>query len=466
MSGRGRGRGRGNTLPAWMTNNRNNGGVDDDYSGRGGSDGKTSLPNSDPINFVREENNATTNNIGTMGRGRGRGRGRGGVNSNRMSNNDNGPSGSSSGPEDEALNSLLAKAMQKQQQQQQKQQTLSQNHQSSSLQSTHNISNNNGNSKATTKSKEEIEQQRIQKQRKIEEEEAKEAAKRLEEEARRLEQLREEEERRQLRALVGDISDDEHDQPMTDVDNNHMKRKQRTEDEDDGDDDDFFEFETEEQKEEKARKLREERRRKLRKLEQDKLSIDVVDRPRNVAGIIQSEMQDTNDHSTTSTKMEVVESQTNSEQRNTQEQNESDDDSFDMFAATDNATPVPTQHSKNPAMSTAKTQNKTSGQECDDVEGYYKANIGEIITLPKEIGAGEEDDDIVRFRVLGIIGKGVFSSVIKCVEETINNGANQQQDNATSQRVVAMKIIRNNEVMAKAALKGETIDENYCVRFS
>ena len=465
MSGRGRGRGRGNTLPAWMTNNRNNGGVDDDYSGRGGSDGKTSLPNSDPINFVREENNATTTNIGTMGRGRGRGRGRGGVNSNRMSNNDNGPSGSSSGPEDEALNSLLAKAMQKQQQQQQKQQASSQNHQSSSLQSTPKTSNNNGNSKATTKSKEEIEQQRIQKQRKIEEEEAKEAAKRLEEEARRLEQLREEEERRQLRALVGDISDDEHDQSMTDVDNNHTKRKQRTEDVED-DDGDFFEFETEEQKEEKARKLREERRRKLRKLEQDKLSIDVVDRPRNVAGIIQSEMQDTNDHSTTSTKMEVVESQTNSEQRNTQEQNESDDDSFDMFAATDNATPVPTQHSKNAAMSTANIKNKTSGQECDDVEGYYKANIGEIITLPKEIGAGEEDDDIIRFRVLGIIGKGVFSSVIKCVEETINNGANQQQDNATSQRVVAMKIIRNNEVMAKAALKGETIDENYCVRFS
>ena len=117
----------------------------------------------------------------------------------------------------------------------------------------------------------------------------------------------------------------------------------------------------------------------------------------------------------------------------------------------------------------ANIKNKTSAtsqQECDDVEGYYKANIGEIITLPKEIGAGEDENDIVRFRVLGIIGKGVFSSVIKCVEETIDNGTNLQQDNATSQRVVAMKIIRNNEVMAKAALKGEIIDENYCVSFS
>ncbi|KAL3795427.1 hypothetical protein ACHAW5_007885 [Stephanodiscus triporus] len=63
-----------------------------------------------------------------------------------------------------------------------------------------------------------------------------------------------------------------------------------------------------------------------------------------------------------------------------------------------------------------------------------------------------------RFRVLGIIGKGVFSSVIKCVEEGTDvgdaDGASAETNgNGVGGRIVAMKIIRNNEVMAKAAAK-------------
>ncbi|KAL7491583.1 hypothetical protein ACHAWT_002135 [Skeletonema menzelii] len=123
-----------------------------------------------------------------------------------------------------------------------------------------------------------------------------------------------------------------------------------------------------------------------------------------------------------------------------------------MFATTDNATPVPTQNSKNATNS--KNDTKATAQECDDAEGYYKANIGEIITLPRETGA----EDVVRFRVLGIIGKGVFASVIKCVEENVNGA---QQDIASS-RVVAMKVIRNNEVMARAAAKEMRILRMLC----
>jgi len=170
-------------------------------------------------------------------------------------------------------------------------------------------------------------------------------------------------------------------------------------------------------------------------------------------GIIQSEKNAIDNIRSISTKMQVDDkvAENNDHHDNAQEENNSDDDLFDIFATTDNATPVPTYQSKN-VMSNADSKNNTAAtaQECDDAEGYYKANIGEIIALPREVGS--YDDDVVRFRVLGIIGKGVFSSVIKCVEENATD--NHKQDAAT-QRVVAMKVIRNNEVMAKAAAKGE-----------
>jgi hypothetical protein len=59
--------------------------------------------------------------------------------------------------------------------------------------------------------------------------------------------------------------------------------------------------------------------------------------------------------------------------------------------------PNPTIHVKNAMLS------KSNIEECDDDEGYYKATIGEIITLPNH---GENTE--ARYRVLGIIGKGVF----------------------------------------------------------
>jgi len=412
-------------------------------------------------NFVREE---TTSPIIGMGRGRGRGRGRG-INNRPawMSNTDNGPSGHSTSASavdgkknevnDEAMDLLLAQARQKREQQQKL--TTAQTQQSSSVPKdyTKKSSKTEASSKRP-KSKAEIEQEKLQKQRKLEEE-AKEAARKLEEEANRLEQLKEEEEQRQLRALVGDLSDnddeEQHQIEMSDVNDNDKKRKDRNEEGEDGGND-LFQFETEEEREERqARRRREERRRKLRKLEETTNAVVVkledVDEPCNVAGVIKSEQ--TFENNNVSIKMEE---EVDANDDKSQEEEHSDDDSFDMFATADNATPVPTQHSKNATNS--KNDTKATAQECDDAEGYYKAHIGEIITLPREIGA----DDVVRFRVLGIIGKGVFASVIKCVEENANG---TQQDIASS-RVVAMKVIRNNEVMARAAAKEMRILRMLC----
>lgn len=86
----------------------------------------------------------------------------------------------------------------------------------------------------------------------------------------------------------------------------------------------------------------------------------------------------------------------------------------------------------------------------DDAEGYYRAAIGEIVSLsasvPTELGGHEDGASVVPLRVLGIIGKGVFSTVLKAVPAD-QNDANQ------SNNVLAMKLIRNNDTMAKAAVK-------------
>ena len=63
----------------------------------------------------------------------------------------------------------------------------------------------------------------------------------------------------------------------------------------------------------------------------------------------------------------------------------------------------------------------------DDGEGYYKARVGELICD--------------RYHSLGVIGKGVFSTVIRCTDTRDDN------------KRVAIKMIRNNDTMRKAAEK-------------
>lgn len=85
---------------------------------------------------------------------------------------------------------------------------------------------------------------------------------------------------------------------------------------------------------------------------------------------------------------------------------------------------------------TSVTKSGHDQADWDDAEGYYKAVIGETISLL---------DNTICLRVMGVVGKGVFSTVVKCT--TISNSSSAQIP-----PLVAMKVIRFNETMAKAAL--------------
>jgi serine/threonine-protein kinase PRP4 len=97
-------------------------------------------------------------------------------------------------------------------------------------------------------------------------------------------------------------------------------------------------------------------------------------------------------------------------------------------------------------------------QDWDDAEGYYKAVIGETISLQIQsytsaaaaTSAVLSSSDnaaaaaTIAFRVLGVVGKGVFSTVLKCT--TISNSSS-----CVLPPTVALKCIRHNDSMTKAA---------------
>jgi hypothetical protein len=114
----------------------------------------------------------------------------------------------------------------------------------------------------------------------------------------------------------------------------------------------------------------------------------------------------------------------------------------------------------------------------DDSDGYYKASIGETMELEVLGGSPsldesqhESETSTLKLRVLGVIGKGVFSSVLKCSTTTTTtahgNGipttislasSNPGPTNGKTNNIhglpseVAIKCIRSNETMSKAAL--------------
>jgi serine/threonine-protein kinase PRP4 len=114
-------------------------------------------------------------------------------------------------------------------------------------------------------------------------------------------------------------------------------------------------------------------------------------------------------------------------------------DSFDIFSS--NVSP-PTKPQKT-------TVTAASGTGLDDAEGYYRATIGEFVSFTSNIHSGE-DSISCSFRVQGIIGKGVFSTVLKCARVANNKSV---QSRVGQEDVVAIKLIRSNETMAKAAQK-------------
>eukprot|EP00979_Chaetoceros_neogracilis_P001952 scaffold349_cov267-Chaetoceros_neogracile.AAC.47 len=248
-------------------------------------------------------------------------------------------------------------------------------------------------------------------------------------------------------------------------------------------DDEENAFETEEEKEERlAGERREKRRNRLRgfqhdsplMLQQEPIHDDdsgrggdeltnesAVDRPRNPKGVIASEGEVVQQHleMTASADTNVI-SNHDPEVRVRIDGNDdgNDDcdgkDSFDMFSSSSVSPPAP-------ISTTAAT-----GTGTDDAEGYYRATIGEIISFHPTASS---------FRVSGIIGKGVFSTVLKCTCVAPMSATTQILHN---EDVVAIKLIRSNEIMTKAALKevrilrllnsrkkkkGHTTEEKYIV---
>jgi len=128
-----------------------------------------------------------------------------------------------------------------------------------------------------------------------------------------------------------------------------------------------------------------------------------------------------------------------------------EDDEFDMFSSSVSPT--------DPAGASTKgtqqhAQRGVEQQDWDDAEGYYKAVIGETIHLDPQNHSNHSEDAVaaaysastsITFRVSGVIGKGVFSTVLKCT--TVSNSSSVELPPVT-----ALKFIRHNETMARAAL--------------
>lgn len=122
-------------------------------------------------------------------------------------------------------------------------------------------------------------------------------------------------------------------------------------------------------------------------------------------------------------------------------------DEFDMFsmAELDDAV-MPT----SPRVALVALNHATLQSNCDDAEGYYAPTIGETMND--------------KYRVLGTVGKGVFSTVLRC----------QCISSPSTDEVVAIKLIRNNDIMREAAqteikilhelAARDTRDKKHCVR--
>ncbi|KAJ2358048.1 U4/U6 small nuclear ribonucleoprotein prp4 [Coemansia erecta] len=108
--------------------------------------------------------------------------------------------------------------------------------------------------------------------------------------------------------------------------------------------------------------------------------------------------------------------------------NGADDDDFDMFADDDEIPNVGAPKTAGLRVGTGVSAVASKmADSWDDPEGYYRTIIGELLDS--------------RYLVQAFLGQGVFSSVVRAVD-TQNHDA-----------PVAIKIIRQNEVMYKAGVK-------------
>eukprot|EP00744_Colponema_vietnamica_P012485 GILI01017522.1.p1 GENE.GILI01017522.1~~GILI01017522.1.p1 ORF type:complete len:538 (-),score=135.14 GILI01017522.1:205-1656(-) len=134
--------------------------------------------------------------------------------------------------------------------------------------------------------------------------------------------------------------------------------------------------------------------------------------------------------------------------------------SFDMFS--DSPQPLPqasTSASAAAANKRALGRGGTEGglnlnENWDDAEGYYQCQIGEVLSG--------------RYRVVSVFGRGVFSSVVRAVDLSTPPTASGKPVE------VAIKMIRSNDMMKRAAEKEKNIlnkiaqadpqNKKHCVR--
>ena len=145
-----------------------------------------------------------------------------------------------------------------------------------------------------------------------------------------------------------------------------------------------------------------------------------------------------------------------------------DEDDFDMFSSSvsplgnDDDEHMFAKKTKRTAANVSTSNNAQGGQKVDqqqdwdDDEGYYRATIGEIITIDipdsdETTAKNDQASNSLRFRVSGVIGKGVFSTVLKCVSVRDDSATATNPLAARLPPEVALKCIRHNETMAKAA---------------
>ena len=122
-------------------------------------------------------------------------------------------------------------------------------------------------------------------------------------------------------------------------------------------------------------------------------------------------------------------------------------DDFDMFSDSPSALLLPSSRrtagpSHSPSATSSSSHPANPALELldswDDAEGYYKYRAGDLLVDPSAPHR--------RYRVVGLQGSGVFSTVLRVREEVVEGS-----DSGVVEVVV--KVIRNNETMYKAGVK-------------
>jgi serine/threonine-protein kinase PRP4 len=132
-----------------------------------------------------------------------------------------------------------------------------------------------------------------------------------------------------------------------------------------------------------------------------------------------------------------------------------DVDEFDMFSIDEK---IPSAAGLEPSAVTLQLKGMIVAQQanCDDADGYYNTTVGEILNG--------------RYRVLGVVGKGVFSTVLRC-QRLGEGGVASPFD---TPEVTAVKLIRSNDTMRDASqievrilkelAEKDPRDKKHCVR--